>query len=175
MEELGSNTLRAFLAEVGRRYDRPAKLLLLGGSSLYLLGSPRPTLDVDFVGDDRHQDQLQLTMHQVAGEMKVEIEAIPIEQFIPLPDGAIGRHIFIERFSNIDVYVFDPYSTALSKIERGFDSDIDDVVFLVRGGYIELSQLERFVITASEQAAEFDLNPRQMRVHVDVVRKRMEG
>jgi hypothetical protein len=48
--------------------------MLLGGSGLYFLGSPRPTLDVDFAADERQQDELQITMQQVADEMNVEIE-----------------------------------------------------------------------------------------------------
>lgn len=44
--------VRTFLTEVGRRYQQPATLLLLGGSALCLLGSTRATLDIDYVGHD---------------------------------------------------------------------------------------------------------------------------
>ena len=47
-----SDQIRAFLSALGNRYSRPAQLYLLGGSALCLLGSPRPTVDIDYVGDD---------------------------------------------------------------------------------------------------------------------------
>ncbi len=30
------------------------------------------------------------------------------------------------------MYVFDPYSIALSKVDRGFDTDLDDITFLIK-------------------------------------------
>jgi hypothetical protein len=98
---------------------------------------------------------------------------VPIERFIPLPGGASDRHVFIERYGAIDVYVFDPYSIALSKIDRGFDSDIDDVVFLIQRTYIDLVQLEKYIDVALQRSAEFDLDPQQMWTHFEMVQKRL--
>ena len=39
---------------------------------------------------------------------------------------------------------FDLYSTALSKIERGTESDFDDVLTLLDSGRLELSLLSRY-------------------------------
>jgi len=39
MAEIAVSQIRAFLTEVGQRYQQPAMLLLLGGSALCLLGS----------------------------------------------------------------------------------------------------------------------------------------
>ena len=49
----------AFLDAFGKRYLQPTSLFLLGGSALCLLGNPRPTLDIDYVGDDLIKDALQ--------------------------------------------------------------------------------------------------------------------
>ncbi len=45
--------LQLFLQRVGEQIADPASLYLIGGAALRLLGSPRPTLDVDYVGPDR--------------------------------------------------------------------------------------------------------------------------
>jgi hypothetical protein len=37
---------------LGSQYPDKDRLILLGGCELNLLGSSRPTLDVDYVGDD---------------------------------------------------------------------------------------------------------------------------
>jgi hypothetical protein len=58
MESVAKETIQIFLAEVGRRYDKPGVLYLLGGSALCLLGNSRPTLDIDYVGDDLRKDAL---------------------------------------------------------------------------------------------------------------------
>jgi hypothetical protein len=165
--------IRAFLEEVGRRYLKPARLLLLGGSALCLLGNPRPTLDIDYVGNDLRKGELERIIDNVASEMGVEADAVPIGQFIPIPAGADERHLLVGRFELLDVYICDPYSIALGKIDRGFDTDIDDVVFLLRHGLITLEHLERIVKDALQRAQEFDMDPAMTMAHLDVARKRM--
>jgi hypothetical protein len=41
----------------------------------------------------------------------------------------------------VDVYHLDPYSQALSKLERAFDQDLADVDDLIRGGFVERDRL----------------------------------
>jgi hypothetical protein len=50
MEFVDTLQIRTFLEEVGKRYPQAAQLILLGGSALCLLGSSRPTLDIDYYG-----------------------------------------------------------------------------------------------------------------------------
>lgn len=110
MPELADDTILTFLAAVGRRHPHPARLLLLGGSALCLLGSPRPTLDIDYVGDDT------------------------------------------------------------TKIDRGFDTDIDDIVFLIRRDFAQLETLEPVVQYAATRSSEFGLSQREMFDHLQAVR-----
>jgi hypothetical protein len=173
MEYVETARINAFLQALGKRYPRPATLFLLGGSALCLLGSSRPTLDIDYVGDDLKQDDLQRAMAQVAHDMQIEVEAIPIAQFVPRPAGAQERSVSVGQFGKIEVYVFDPYTIALSKIDRGFDTDIEDVVFLIRRNLITFEQLETIVLAALERANEFDLNPATARAHLQVVRNQL--
>ena len=50
MESISSNHIDSLLTKVGENYTTPATLVLLGGSALCLLGSERPTFDIDYVG-----------------------------------------------------------------------------------------------------------------------------
>ncbi len=173
MASIETNKIRTFLEELGSRHLEPAILFLLGGSALCLLGSPRPTLDIDYVGDDLKQDDLQRTMNQVAHDMQIEIDAVPIAQFVPLPAGAQERSLSVGRFGKIDVYIFDPYTIALSKIDRGFDTDIEDVVFLIHHNLVTFERLETIVLAALEHASEFDLNPETAHTHLQAVRNQL--
>ena len=87
MANLGGDQIQAFLAALGNQYPDPAQLYLLGGSALFLLGSLRPTMDIDYVGDDLQKNNLQLIMEQIAQEMHLVVEAVPIDRLLPLPDG----------------------------------------------------------------------------------------
>lgn len=66
----------------------------------------------------------------------------------------------------------DPYSIALSKLDRGFDTDFDDLLFLVRQGHVALNELESIARIALSQARKFDLNP-DMLVHLEELKKRL--
>lgn len=162
-----------FLKRLGERHPQPATLYLLGGSALVLLGSPRPTLDIDYLGSDvaAESSPLQTAIREVSRELHVPVEAVPLDEFIPLPPNATERHLTVGQFGALRVLILDPYTIALSKVERGFESDLEDVVFMLRRGVIERQRLEEFVMGSLEQAREFDLDPHQIRVHLAAVRQ----
>ncbi|MCX6048718.1 MAG: DUF6036 family nucleotidyltransferase [Chloroflexi bacterium] len=173
MESIETVQIQAFLTEVGRRYQQIGTLLLLGGSALCLLGSPRPTLDIDYVGHDLHKDELQQVIDQVAQEMQLEVEAVPIDEFVPLPLDAQQRRLPVGQFGTINVYILDPYTIALSKLDRGFDTDIEDIIFLLDQGLITLDQLNTITQTALTHAQTFNLNPSIMLEHLQAVRDQL--
>lgn len=144
MEPVTQDTLTRFLTRLGEQYPNPVNLYLLGGSALLLLGNLRQTLDVDFMTDLNSQQQrsLEIIMNELAAEYRLDIEEVPISEFVPLPPGAEARRRFIGRFGQIEVYLYDLYTIALSKIARGFDTDMDDVIFLVKANHIDLAELK---------------------------------
>lgn len=173
MASLAEETILTFLIELGRRHSLPADLFLLGGSALCLLGSPRPTLDIDYVGDDLSKNELQVSIDQVANEMGMEVEAVPIGGFVPLPEGVDERNVPIGQFGAVRVFILDPYLIALSKIDRGFDTDIEDVIFLIRREFVQIEKLESLVRSALQRAGEFSLSPSEMRNHLQAVRDQL--
>ncbi|NUM44628.1 MAG: nucleotidyl transferase AbiEii/AbiGii toxin family protein [Anaerolineales bacterium] len=164
--------IRSILHLIGARVPPGSQLVLLGGSALALLGSPRPTIDIDFIGDDLKPSAFHQTILQIARELKVHVEAVPLERFIPLPNGNEERLIHIGPFGNLDVFVADPYSIALSKLDRGADTDFDDVVFLIQNHHIQLGELERILKETLPLAHQFDFHP-DIRKHLIELKNRL--
>ena len=173
MEPIDADVVRTFLARLGEIQVEPVSLMLLGGSALLLLGNPRTTLDIDYVGDDLRPTDFQTIIDQVATELHLHADPVPIEHFVPLPPESESRRVFIARFGTVDAFVIDPYVIALSKLDRGFDIDIADTAFLIKRGLVNLDALADVVATALLQAAKYDMDPAEVQKHLAVVRQRV--
>ncbi len=98
-----------------------------------LLVSPCLTIDIDIIGDEVHPSEFHRFIMQIAKELKIDVEPVPLDRFVSLPVGNTDRQIRIGPFENLEIYVADPYSFALSKLDHGFfDTDFDDIIFLIR-------------------------------------------
>jgi hypothetical protein len=171
---MDNTEIQSILQALGERVPRSSRLVLIGGSALALLGSPRLTIDIDFIGDDVHPNELHRSIMQIAKELKIHAEPVPLERFIPLPKDSDKRNIHIGRFGKLDVYVADPYSIALSKLDRGFDTDFDDIVFLIQQNLVTLDELERITKNALSQARKFDLDP-EILAHLQELKSRLKS
>jgi Nucleotidyltransferase of unknown function (DUF6036) len=74
--------------------------------------------------------------------LDINVEFASPRDFIPLPASWHERSIYIGRYGPLDVFHFDLYSMALSKIERGTERDFQDVVALVQSGRIDPAELD---------------------------------
>ena len=173
MEPVTSLALEQFLQKLGSRAARPIAFYLLGGSALCLLGSPRETLDVDYSLDPASPDVEKL-IAQLADESKLDLEFVPLAEFIPLPPESEQRHRFVGRYEQMDVFIFDLYSIALSKIARGFESDIEDVLFLLAKDLIDFKELERLFLLILPDADRSDILPSEFKAYFEEVRKRVD-
>lgn len=151
--------IHSVLQKLGERVPPNSDLILVGGSALALLGNPRLTIDIDFVGDDVHPSELHKAILRAAKELKISVEPVPLDRFVPLPEGSADRVIHIGQYGNLDVYVADPYSIALSKLDRGFDTDLADIVFLIQTRHINFDNFEQMVSEALPHAHKFDFHP----------------
>ena len=172
MKPISRRSIQDFFERLGKRYPKQAALHLIGGSALILLGSARETLDIDYVGDDIQKNDLQIVIDEVARELGLDTEPVPIERFIPLPKGSEHRSVRIGQFGNVSIFIFDPYSIALSKLDRGSDRDLDDLVFLVERRHIDAEELERILNDALPHAGKFDFNP-DILAHLQELKNRL--
>jgi hypothetical protein len=170
---MDNKILQDFLTRLGSRYPKQATLYLLGGSALILLGSSRDTLDIDYVGDDTRKDDFQIMIDEVAAELNLETEAVPIDRFIPLPEGNEERKIHIGQFGKINTYVIDPYTIALSKIDRGFETDLEDVIFLIQHNLVGLIELGQILMDSLPHAGKFDFHP-EILAHFEDLKQRLK-
>jgi hypothetical protein len=135
--------IELFLKNLGDRFRRPARIYLVGGTTLVFEGLRRQTLDIDLaldVAPADHSDLLQ-AIRELKDTLSINVEEASPGDFIPLPSGYENRHVFVARFGLLDVLHFDPYSTALSKIERGREQDLADVLSLLRAGRLDWNRL----------------------------------
>lgn len=134
--------IELFLRELGRRYRGGGRLYLVGGTQMVYAGFRGQTEDIDYTvqleGD--HQEFV-VAVRSLIRDLHISVEPAGPGDFIPLPGGWDERSRFIGRYGRLDVFTFDPVSTALSKIERGSSRDIDDVLALLRRGTIDLQEL----------------------------------
>ena len=171
---MDNTEIQSILQTLGEHVPPASQLTLIGGSALALLGSPRLTIDIDFIGDDVSPSALDTTIVETAKELHIYAEPVALERFIPLPAGSQDRAVPIGQFGNLEVYVADPYSIALSKLDRGFDTDIDDIIFLIQHGYVKLEELQHVMQEALPCAREFDMDAAGMVAHLQIVRARMK-
>lgn len=123
--------------------EESGALYLVGGSMLVYQGYRPRTRDVNYrveltSGDDGQFIQA-LRATQRVSNLNVE-QASPAD-FIPLPHGWKERSPFLTQEGGLTVYAFDPLSTALSKIERGQERDIDDVLALCRAKVLTVDEI----------------------------------
>jgi len=171
MGDIATTEILAFLRKLGERYTRPAAIYLLGGSALCFLGNPRRTADIDYFVETTPDQtvELQATIESLALELTLELEVVAIGEFVPLPEGTRARRRLIGQFGNLTTYVYDPYTIAISKVARGFETDLQDVLFMLRQKLIEFKQLEAYVNAALPRAKDFDIDPTEFQQHLEEI------
>lgn len=128
------------IRELARRLGRIARgrvrLYLTGGATAVLEGWRPTTMDVD-VRLEPEADELLRALASLKDELQINIELASPPDFIPELPGWRERSPLVFREGNIDVHHFDPYSQALSKIERGFAHDLDDARRMISSGLVD--------------------------------------
>jgi hypothetical protein len=93
MGGITSQALDAFLQRLGESSSCTGTFYLLGGSALCMLGNPRTTADIDyfFEAEAGALEQFQATVAELAAELRLDVEVVPLDEFIPLPPQARQR------------------------------------------------------------------------------------
>lgn len=106
-------------------------------------GFREQTLDLAITFEIDKEDQAAFTtaVRELKRQLSLDVKEASPAAFILLPSGYRNRSPFIGRYGQLEVFHFDLYSTALSKIERGTEGDLDDVLSLLRNGRIEFAVL----------------------------------
>jgi hypothetical protein len=132
------------IRELARRLGRVApartRIYLTGGATAVLEGWRASTIDVD-VRFEPESDALLRALVDLKEGLGINVELASPPDFIPELPGWRERSPLVFRDGNVDVHHFDPYSQALSKIERGFAHDLADVDEMLEGGLVDRDRL----------------------------------
>lgn len=139
-EPVDVEKLKTFMVAMGRRTKGPGTIYLTGGATALLHGWRPMTVDVDIKADPEPSGYFE-SIATIKDELSVNVELASPSDFIPeLPDWR-ERCLFIARHGQLDFYHYDPYSQALSKLERGHSRDLADVEAMLHNGLIEKNLL----------------------------------
>lgn len=132
--------IRAFLEALGRQASRPTRLYLVGGATAVLHGWRPTTVDVDLELRPDSGEILK-AIPELKRSLRLNVELAAPHHFIPELPGWQERSLFVDRFGELSVYHYDPYSQVLSKLERSHTKDLEDARNMVEAGLVEPSRL----------------------------------
>jgi hypothetical protein len=134
--------LEALAEKLGRVASTRTTVYLTGGATAVLEGWRASTVDVD-LRFEPDSDPLMRALPGLKEELQINIELASPPDFIPELPGWRDRSPVVFESGEVQVRHFDPYSQALSKIERGFSQDLNDVADMLSSGMIEPDRLRR--------------------------------
>ncbi|HLG64831.1 MAG TPA: DUF6036 family nucleotidyltransferase [Ktedonosporobacter sp.] len=141
-QRVGRQEIEQFLIQVGRT-QQPGRLYFTGGAALVHRGIRLgQTLDI-YIQITIDPANLTTQIAQLKQKMNIDIEFASPGDFIPLPTQWEARSEFIKRYNQVDVFYFDWYSIALSKMQRANRQDVVDVQLLIRQGVVDVTELDR--------------------------------
>ncbi len=132
--------IRELAHRLGRVPRVRVRIYLTGGATAVLEGWRSSTIDVD-LRFEPESDELLRALPSLKESLDVNIELASPPDFIPELPGWRDRSPLLFRDGNVDIHHFDPYSQALSKIERDFTQDRGDVRELIERGLVEPARL----------------------------------
>lgn len=142
-EAADADRIRRLARELGRSVGAGTRMYLTGGATAVLEGWRASTVDID-VRFDPDSDEALTRIRDLKNELSVNVELASPLDFLPALPEWQQRSRFLFREGNLEVFDFDLYSQALSKLERGFDLDLKDVASMVQSGQVEPAILLQF-------------------------------
>lgn len=127
--------IRKLMHELGMKAKGPGKIYLTGGASAVLLGWRKSTVDVDLKLEPEPAGIFD-AIRDLKDKLDINIELASPDLFIPPLQGWEDRSQYIANYNKVQFYHFDFYAQALSKIERGHERDLNDVLAMIKLGLI---------------------------------------
>jgi hypothetical protein len=127
------------------------------------------TADVD-LRFEPDLDELLRELPALKESLGVNIELASPPDFVPELPGWRERSPLVFQEGNVTVHHFDFYSQALSKIERGFGQDLDDVGKMVESGLVAPARLLELYETIEPELYRYPaIDPAAFRRKVEAV------
>ena len=149
--ELTGEALRELMSELARTAPRRRsfRVYVVGGGTAVLAGWRSSTIDADLSAD---RDEVFRDIQGIKERLRLNVEFVRPEDFVPALAGSAARHRFIERVGNIDFHHYDPYAQLLSKVVRGFRKDLLDAERFVGSGWVDPRRFRDLVESIPDSA-----------------------
>lgn len=171
--------IEKFLTALGKIFRKPGRLYLAGGAALVHMGlRSGSTMDIDVVIETADEDGMVTAIRRIGEQMQINIEFSSPADFIPLPRQWEAHARYIGRYGSVEVFYFDFYSVALSKISRGSDRDLLDVKLLMQQKVIALEELDiayNEILPRMGKRPYINLNPQGFAARYALVRQELQG
>jgi hypothetical protein len=118
--------ITSLLAELGRYAQVGDRLYLTGGATAVLVGWRRSTRAVD-IRLEGGEDALLRAIAELKDRLSINIELASPLDFLPEVAGWRDRCPYVGRFGALEVFDMMYELQALSKLQRAFDQDLEDV------------------------------------------------
>lgn len=159
--------IRALADALARVARGPVRIYLTGGATAVLEGWRAATIDVD-LRFEPEADELLRALPELKNRLAINIELASPPDFIPELPGWRERSPLVFTVGTVAVCNFDPYSQALSKIERGFEQDLSDVRMMITSGLVEPARLRELYETIEPELYRYPaIEPPAFRRKVD--------
>jgi hypothetical protein len=168
-ERADAERVRRLAAELGGAVLPGTKMYLTGGATAVLEGWRQSTVDVD-VRFEPDSDEPLRRISELKEELAVNVELASPLDFLPELPGWRERSRFRFRAGNLEVFDFDLYSQAMSKLERGFQLDLEDVRNMVEGEKLDPKKLLGLFEAIEPELYRFPaVNPNALRSSVEAL------
>jgi hypothetical protein len=145
--------LDAFFEALSVRVPCRVKLILTGGAQGLLLGSTRPTGDLDFgitlithaTTHERHWTQVEAAIAAASQVARITVQySADIDRWSAITMPNYQRHTRLHRrFGRVSVHLLEPAYWAVPKLARYLDSDAADIQTVLRTQNVKPESLAR--------------------------------
>jgi hypothetical protein len=142
--------IRELAEALGATPGPRVRVYLTGGATALIEGWRATTIDVDLRFEPQ-DDAMLRALPALKERLAINIELASPPDFVPELPGWAERSPFLFSSGRVSVHHFDPYSQALSKIERGFVQDRDDVRELIVRGLVDPDRLRELFAGVRDQ------------------------
>lgn len=168
-QPVDAERLRAFMRALARVARTPLQVYLVGGSTAIVEGWRAATIDIDIaLGGDA--DPVLRALPSIKEDLDVNVELASPADFIPVTPGWQNRSPFVAQEGLVTFRHFDLCAQALAKIERGHETDRQDVREMLARNLVTRRQLLESFLAIEPELYRFPaIDPASFRKAVEAV------
>jgi hypothetical protein len=135
-QKVTAERLDEFMRALASGITKASRIFLVGGATAVLLGWRDATIDVDLKILPEN-DEILRKLPTLKEQLQINIELAAPDDFIPELPAWQERSQFIRQEGKLTFLHYDLYAQALAKMERGHDTDLQDVQEMLNRKLIE--------------------------------------